>query len=218
MASLRFPLLFFFLLLIILSSSKPTYSIPISTTIQSPTLGPRSTDFNTVSSIHDVLKSHSLPIGLFPKSISEFAFDQVSGRFELHVTDSPCDAKFETQVRYEWNVSGTISYGRIQEISGLSAQELFLWLPVKGIQVDIPSSGLIYFDVGVVSKQFSLSFFETPRDCSAATAEEGGGNRRNELSQPIDLSFMKGRGRIIQKSFERSSKEHHEGHELKAVS
>lgn len=115
-------------------------------------------------------------------------------------------------------MSGTISYGQIQELSGVSAQELFLWLPVKGIQVDIPSSGLIYFDVGVVSKQFSLSFFETPRDCSASTAEEGGGDRGDELSQPIDLSFINGHGRIIQKSSERSSKEHHEGPEWKAVS
>ncbi|MFS7957584.1 hypothetical protein Hanom_Chr07g00668061 [Helianthus anomalus] len=35
------------------------------------------------------------------------------------------------------------------------------------MQVDIPSSGLIYFDVGVISKQFSLSSFKSPRECLA---------------------------------------------------
>ncbi|KAJ0612936.1 hypothetical protein HanHA300_Chr01g0032811 [Helianthus annuus] len=35
------------------------------------------------------------------------------------------------------------------------------------MQVDIPSSGLIYFDVGAISKQFSLSSFKSPRECLA---------------------------------------------------
>ncbi|CAN1124746.1 hypothetical protein LINPERPRIM_LOCUS31269 [Linum perenne] len=73
------------------------------------------------------------------------------------------------EIHYDRNVSGTISYGRIESLSGISAQELFLWFPVKGIRVDVPSSGLIYFDVGVVLKQFSLSLFETPRDCAASS-------------------------------------------------
>lgn len=60
-----------------------------------------------------------------------------------------------------------LRYGQIGGLSGISAQDLFLWFPVKEIRVDIPSSGLIYFDVGVVFKQFSLSSFETPRDCTA---------------------------------------------------
>ncbi|KAI3470357.1 hypothetical protein Pfo_027020 [Paulownia fortunei] len=130
------------------------------------------------TSFYDVLNSNSLPIGLFPKGISDFSIDPASGRFQLRLMPpSPCDAKFETRVRYECNITGSVNYGRIANLSGVSAQELFLWLPVKGIQVDIPSSGLIYFDVGVVSKQFSLSFFETPKDCNAMeTADDGGGD------------------------------------------
>ncbi|KAL7109986.1 hypothetical protein ACP275_06G209100 [Erythranthe tilingii] len=125
------------------------------------------------TSFYDVLKSNSLPIGIFPKGISNFSFDAASGRFELHLlSPSPCDAKFETHMRYQCNITGTVGYGKISNLSGVAAQELFLWLPVKGIQVDIPSSGLIYFDVGVVFKQFSLSFFETPKDCNAATMDD----------------------------------------------
>ncbi|KAL8544684.1 hypothetical protein ACS0TY_005058 [Phlomoides rotata] len=127
------------------------------------------------ASFHQVLQSNDLPIGLFPKDISEFSVDPTSGRFELHLlSPSPCEAKFETPVKYEWNITGSISSGKIANLSGVAAQELFLWLPVKNIQVDIPSSGLIYFDVGVVFKQFSLSFFETPKDCNALKGDDGG--------------------------------------------
>lgn len=137
--------------------------IPIEPTLSVPSIKSDYTD--PAASLYDILNFHGLPIGLFPKGISDFKFDPISGGFELHLTQSSCDAKFETKVRYAWNVSGTISYGKVSGILGVSAQELFLWFPVKGICVDIPSSGLIYFDVGVVSKQFSLSFFETPHDC-----------------------------------------------------
>ncbi|CAI9776583.1 unnamed protein product [Fraxinus pennsylvanica] len=117
------------------------------------------------SSIYEVLKLHGLPIGLLPKGVKDFTFDS-SGNFEVHL-DQACTAKFENELHYHRNVSGTLSYGQIDGLSGISAQDLFLWFPVKEIRVDIPSSGLIYFDVGVVSKQFSLSSFETPRDCLA---------------------------------------------------
>ncbi|CAN1815599.1 hypothetical protein LINPERHAP1_LOCUS27502 [Linum perenne] len=112
------------------------------------------------SSIYEILKARGLPMGLLPKGITDFKFDESAGYFEVHL-DQACNAKYESEIHYDRNVSGTISYGRIQE--------LFLWFPVKGIRVDVPSSGLIYFDVGVVLKQFSLSLFETPRDCAASS-------------------------------------------------
>lgn len=116
------------------------------------------------SSIYEVLESHGLPRGLLPKGVKNFTLDN-SGKFVVHL-DQACNAKFENEFHYDRNVSGTISYGQIHALSGIEAQDLFLWFPVKDIRVDIPSSGLIYFNVGVVSKQFSLSSFETPRDCT----------------------------------------------------
>lgn len=117
-------------------------------------------------SVYDVLKAHGLPIGLLPKGVKEFKIDE-TGRFEVHL-DQACNAKFESELHYEMNVTGSLSYGEIGALSGISSQELFLWFPVKGIRVDVPSSGLIYFDVGVVFKEFSLSLFEMPRDCVSA--------------------------------------------------
>lgn len=110
-------------------------------------------------------------MGLIPKGVKDYSYDD-TGRFEVHF-DEECDAKFENVVHYKTNVTGVLSYGQIQGLSGISAQELFLWFPVKGIRVDIPSSGIIYFDVGVIYKRFSLSLFETPPDCKVAHHRDG---------------------------------------------
>ncbi|XP_028752656.1 uncharacterized protein LOC114712305 isoform X2 [Neltuma alba] len=122
------------------------------------------------SSIYDVLHDHGLPEGVLPKGVKEFGIDG-EGRFWVHL-DQACNAQFENELHFERNVSGTLSYGQIGALSGISAQDLFLWFPVKGIRVDVPNSGLIYFDVGVVRKQFSMSLFETPRDCVAVRNED----------------------------------------------
>lgn len=126
------------------------------------------TSSSSNSSIYEVLKSHGLPMGILPKGVKHFSFDE-NGRFEAHL-DEACTTKLENELHYDRNVSGTVSYGQMGALSGISAQELFLWFPVKGIRVDIPSSGLIYFDVGVIFKQLSLSLFETPSDCKASEA------------------------------------------------
>lgn len=123
--------------------------------------------------IYDHLRRYGLPIGLFPKGITDYSIDPATGQFRVGLTQ-PCNARFENEVHYDLNVSGTLQFGAIGELSGISAQELFLWFPVKGIRVDVPSSGVIHFDVGVVDKQFSLSLFESPPDCTAAVEPEGG--------------------------------------------
>ncbi|CAA6664111.1 unnamed protein product [Spirodela intermedia] len=112
--------------------------------------------------------------------------DRREGRFEALLA-SACNAQFENEVHYDANVTGTLSYGRIASVSGISAQELFLWFPVKGIHVDLPSSGIVYFDVGVVFKRFSLSLFQTPPECRA-NPPEAGGRRRLPSTGSIPLS------------------------------
>lgn len=95
--------------------------------------------------------------------MDQFKIDD-DGKFQV-LLDQPCNAKFESELHYEKNISGTLSYGKISNFTGVQAQELFLWFPVNSIHVDVPSSGVIYFDVGVVFKRFSLSLFESPPDC-----------------------------------------------------
>ncbi|KAL5566701.1 hypothetical protein UlMin_029865 [Ulmus minor] len=157
---------------------------------------------NSPSTIYDYLRLHGLPIGLLPKGITEFSQDPSTGFFQV-MLNKPCNAKFENQVHYDFNVTGTLTFGRIGNLSGVSAQELFLWFPVKGIRVDVPSSGLIYFDVGVVDKQFSLSLFESPPDCTADPPSNAAGFENfqiDDLKSGSQNGFQKLRREVGQRS------------------
>ncbi|XP_010241003.1 PREDICTED: uncharacterized protein LOC104585732 [Nelumbo nucifera] len=114
-------------------------------------------------SIHDLLKSRGLPVGLLPKAVKSYTLDD-HGRLEVFL-DRPCLTKFESRVYFDSVVKGNLSYGELTGLEGLSQEELFLWLPVKDIILDDPSSGVILFDIGVAHKQLSLSLFEDPPEC-----------------------------------------------------
>ncbi|KAJ0253032.1 hypothetical protein HA466_0121320 [Hirschfeldia incana] len=140
-------------------------------------------------SIYDVLKAHALPMGLLPKGVKEFSVDVKTGDFSVWLNRS-CKAKYESEIHYEANITGTIGYGSIGGLSGITAQDLFLWFPVKGIRVDIPSSGVIYFDVGVVRKRYSMSLFETPKDCVAVEKIRSTMLRFSGVDQSVGRSIM----------------------------
>ncbi|AES63646.2 hypothetical protein MtrunA17_Chr2g0280591 [Medicago truncatula] len=115
------------------------------------------------TSLQEVLRGHGLPVGLFPESVKSYHLDQ-SGVLEVKL-DSPCIVKYETRVFFETVVRANLSFGQLKGLEGLSQEELFLWLPVKDIIVDDPSSGLILIDIGLAYKQLSLSLFEDPPIC-----------------------------------------------------
>ncbi|KAK8651590.1 hypothetical protein V6N13_141188 [Hibiscus sabdariffa] len=107
--------------------------------------------------------------------ITDFSVDHETNRFQVNLTQ-PCNSDSEIQFHYDFNITGILSFGKIANLSGVSQQELFLWFPVIGIRVDDPASGLINFDVGVVDKQFSLSLFENPLDCTAVDPNDSSSN------------------------------------------
>ncbi|KAH1091156.1 hypothetical protein J1N35_018413 [Gossypium stocksii] len=57
-------------------------------------------------------------------------------------------------------VIANLGYDGLVGVEGLSQEELFLWLPIRGIVLNDPSSGLNLFDIGVANKQLSISLFE----------------------------------------------------------
>ncbi|XLR53433.1 hypothetical protein S83_004105, partial [Arachis hypogaea] len=126
---------------------------------------------SNATTIYEALKEHELPMGLFPKGVTDFELG-TDGRFWVHL-EQACNAKFESELHYDSNVSGSLSCGKIDSLTGMEAQDLFLWFPVVSIRVDLPSSGIIYFDVGAASKKFKLSLFETPPDCVAVKPDNG---------------------------------------------
>ncbi|XP_068644409.1 uncharacterized protein [Aristolochia californica] len=114
-------------------------------------------------SIHDVLRSRGLPPGIIPKAVKSYTLDD-NGLLEV-ILEGPCLTKYDTRAYFESVIRGNLSYGQLTDLVGLTQEELFLWLPVKDIIVDDPSSGLILFDIVVAHKQLSLSLFEDPPEC-----------------------------------------------------
>ncbi|KAJ0045754.1 hypothetical protein Pint_04348 [Pistacia integerrima] len=108
-------------------------------------------------------RSRGLPPGLLPKEVKSYSLSE-NGMLEV-VLEGPCLAKYENRVFFDSVVKANLSYGSLNGVVGLSQEELFLWLPVKDIIVDDPTSGLILFDIVVAHKELSLSLFEDPPDC-----------------------------------------------------
>ncbi|XP_051126343.1 uncharacterized protein LOC127248153 [Andrographis paniculata] len=124
------------------------------------------------SSIHDLLISKGLPAGLLPKDVRSFTLSE-SGLLQVFL-DGPCLTKFDTNMAlYESEVRANLTYGSLTGVEGLSQEELFLWLPVKDIIVDDPTSGLILIDIGLAHKQLSLALFEDPPDCATTRTDQG---------------------------------------------
>lgn len=123
-------------------------------------------------SIHDILRAHGLPGGLVPKSdyITSYSLDTETGMLSVNLTE-PCYARYaDTSLAYFDNyIAGNLSFGALNEVEGLKQEELFVWLPVKGI-IEEKGSGVILFDIGLAHKRLSRSLFEDPPDCHASEA------------------------------------------------
>ncbi|KAF3320909.1 hypothetical protein FCM35_KLT15043 [Carex littledalei] len=122
--------------------------------------------------IHDILRANGLPGGLVPKStyISSFSLDTETGLLTVNLTQ-PCYARYaDTSLAYFDNyIAGNLSFGELNRVQGLEQEELFVWLPVKGI-IEEKGSGVILFDIGLAHKRLSRSLFEDPPDCHAPDA------------------------------------------------
>ncbi|KAJ8483747.1 hypothetical protein OPV22_016232 [Ensete ventricosum] len=139
-------------------------------------------------SIRDLLRNYGLPSGLLPNSVESFAHDPSSGLLEVRL-DYPCYALYDDGLAYfESEVRGNLSYGALSGVVGWSQEELFLWLPVKGIVVTDPTSGVILVDIGVAHKHLPVSVFEDPPDCRPPGEEAAAGvglfGRREGFLQP----------------------------------
>ncbi|KAK9936178.1 hypothetical protein M0R45_013035 [Rubus argutus] len=120
--------------------------------------------FTATSSLHNLLQSQGLPAGSSPTPSSPTILTRwAASRFIWTLLAWPSSRTGSTSTT---TVRANLSFGGLKGLEGLIQEELFLWLPVKGISVSDPSSGLILFDIGVAHKQLSLSLFEDPPLCN----------------------------------------------------
>ncbi|CAL5086290.1 unnamed protein product [Urochloa decumbens] len=123
------------------------------------------------STIHQLLKDHGLPGGLLPRGVDSYTLDESSGLLEARLS-APCYAKYDNGdlAFFDNVVRGNLSKGALRGVEGLSQEELFVWLPVKGILVAGEQPGVIVFDIGYAHKSLSRSLFEDPPDCKPSAA------------------------------------------------
>jgi hypothetical protein len=77
------------------------------------------------TTIYDHLRLHGLPTGLLPKGITNFSVSPTTSLFQISLPN-PCITKFENQLLYDPNISFYLTHAHIGNLSGVSAQELFL--------------------------------------------------------------------------------------------
>ncbi|KAJ1291318.1 hypothetical protein BS78_02G307400 [Paspalum vaginatum] len=123
------------------------------------------------STIHQLLKDHGLPGGLLPRGVVSYTLDESTGLLKAQLP-APCYAKYDNgdMAFFNTSVSGNLSVGSLSGVEGLSQEELFVWLPVKGILVKQMEPGVILFDIGLAKKSLSRSLFEDPPDCIPSAA------------------------------------------------
>lgn len=118
------------------------------------------------SSVHELLREHGLPGGLLPRGVETFSLNRSSGVLTVEL-NRPCYAKYydDAVAFFNRSIRGNLSFGALRGVEGLAQEELFVWLPVKGILVSDPTSGVILFDIGLAHKRLSRSLFDDPPDC-----------------------------------------------------
>ncbi|EFJ11066.1 hypothetical protein SELMODRAFT_447102 [Selaginella moellendorffii] len=114
------------------------------------------------------LEEHGLPGGLLPNLVTSYSLRDNNSTFVVHLQHE-CYHRFENLVWYGTTISGKLGYGKIENLSGIQAKELFLWLGVTGIRVDESNRDYIYFEVGIVSKRLRASLFRDPPSCSKSS-------------------------------------------------
>ncbi|KAJ6808920.1 uncharacterized protein M6B38_164825 [Iris pallida] len=66
-----------------------------------------------VRNIHELLRSHGLPAGLLPTTVSSFSFDPSSGLLEAEL-ERPCYARYDGMAYFERAVRGNLTYGELR--------------------------------------------------------------------------------------------------------
>ncbi|XP_006658673.2 uncharacterized protein LOC102711365 [Oryza brachyantha] len=146
--------------------------------------------------IHELLRTHGLPGGLLPRGVESYSLDEANGLLEARLS-APCYAKYDDGdlAFFDTVVRGNLSFGALRGVEGLSQEELFVWLPVKGIVVADPGSGVILFDIGYAHKRLSRSLFEEPPDCKpSASAETDAADAARWKDRQEDVPGLRLRG------------------------
>jgi hypothetical protein len=120
---------------------------------------------------NDVLWEYGLPKGLLPDSVVSYTFVNETGDFKIELASS-CYVWFGNHYTYfDKNISGTISYGTIFNLSGIQAKKFFIWVYITSM-VARPERGMIEFHAGFITEDVPMSLFEKVPVCGNGLGEQ----------------------------------------------
>ncbi|KAJ4840573.1 hypothetical protein Tsubulata_006117 [Turnera subulata] len=119
--------------------------------------------------IHDLLPKLGLPRGLIPGNVKSYEVSPL-GYFSINLSN-PCYVQFHRLVHFDTQIRGKIiSYGLVTDLSGILVKELFVWIPLAGInRAAANGSGdgddTVEFQVGVFTETYPANKFEAVPPC-----------------------------------------------------
>ncbi|RAL45559.1 unnamed protein product [Cuscuta campestris] len=140
-----------------------------------------SADSASEPTVYDMLTKYGLPAGLLPDSVTSYTLSD-DGAFEVYL-EKPCYVQFDYLVYYDKKISGKLGVGSITGLKGIQVKRLLFWFDVDEIRVDLPPSGSIYFQVGIINKELDAAQFETVPTCRDKALALCGGSAR-KIAQP----------------------------------
>ncbi|KAK2649504.1 hypothetical protein Ddye_016993 [Dipteronia dyeriana] len=115
-----------------------------------------------IKSAYEILQKFNFPVGLLPKGIIKYDYDESTGQFHAYWKDT-CSFSLEGsyQLKYKSVISGYISDNRLTSLTGVSVKVLFLWLNIVEV---VRHGDDIDFSVGIASASFPIdNFYECPQ-------------------------------------------------------
>ncbi|CAN1178959.1 hypothetical protein LINPERPRIM_LOCUS36918 [Linum perenne] len=123
-----------------------------------------------LSDIHDLIPQYGLPRGLLPDGIQSYTLSPSDGSFTV-LLKTTCYVHFgDHLVYYDKKIGGKLSYGSVNDVSGIQAKKGFLWLPVTSIEVTKNGDSTIQFFVGPFSEKLPLDLFQNVPQCKSKAA------------------------------------------------
>ncbi|GJY41037.1 hypothetical protein Tco_0428307 [Tanacetum coccineum] len=111
------------------------------------------TTFAKTNDIHDILPEYGLPIGVLPDAVQSYTLSPTAGIIYWRLT-----------------------YGSVSNCFWVSAKELFVWLSVTGMDLDV-GGDMVEFHVGVLSKKLPVDMFRDVPECKSKACVHDGFSR-----------------------------------------
>jgi hypothetical protein len=122
------------------------------------------------SDVYEKLETYGFPEGLLPHIVTGYALEP-NGGFTLYL-ESKCQVLIQDKypLVYEKEITGMLSYGRLQGLKGITVKAYYVWWGITGISLADDHS--LFFEIGILSAKFPFSNFDDPPVCEVHSSIE----------------------------------------------